>query len=172
MIRAVIDTSALISLEMIEALEESFKIVEMVIPKAVESEIREMQKYSDIEGLAAKNIIKKGIIKTAKIKDHRKVENLLSKDVDKGEAECFACCLEQKISTLMTDDVDAAYRLEGLAIAKEIKIKLSIAVLVELHRTKLLSKSELKTCIRKLIKTRKWEGGALEVLCKKYLHAP
>jgi len=173
MIRAVIDTSSLISLEMIGALEKSFKIVEVLIPKAVELEIKEMKKYDDKEGLAAKNVlkwVKKSQIKTIKIKKQENVESILSKDVDRGKAECFACCLEQRINTLIMDDVNAAYRLEGLAIAKGIKIKLSVAVLVELHRKKLLNKNELKTCIKKLIKTRKWEGGALEILCKKYLH--
>lgn len=175
MIYAVIDTSSLVSLEMIKALEQSHKVVKLVIPKAVEAEIKEMKKYKDSEGKAAKNIvkkIKKGLIKTVKIKNSEKARSLLSKEVHLGEAECLACCLQEKINTLIMDDVNAGYKLEGIAIANKIKIKHSIAVLVELFREKQLSKAELNDCIKKLIKTRKWEGGALEVLCKKHLQTP
>ena len=172
MIYTVMDTSSLISLEMIGALEKSQKIVKITIPLAVKDELGEIEKYKDKEGRAAKNIlkmIKNKSIETTKIKNIKKVDNLLSKNVNRGEAESFICCFEKNIKTLVMDDVNAAYSLEGLAIASGIKIKISIAVLVELYRQKLIDKQKLRKFIIDLINIREWEGGALEVLAKKYL---
>ncbi len=172
MIKAVMDTSSLVSLEMIGALKKSLEIIYITIPNAVEGEIKELAKYKDLEGKSAKaagELIGKGSINVVEIKDQKRVENLLSRDVNRGEAECFVCCLENKISALIMDDVDAAYDLEGFAIANKIGIKISVAVLVELYFQKIVGKKELKRFVEKLIKIREWEGGALEVLSKKYL---
>ncbi len=172
MIKLVMDTSSLISLELIGALEKSIKIVEIMIPKAVKEEIMEIAKYKDKEGNSAKNIIKlirKENIKICEIKNKKNVGNLLSKNVGRGEAECFACCLENKILKLIMDDINAAYSLEGLAMTHKIDIKISIAILVELYYQKIIDKRKLQGFVKRLIKTREWEGGALEVLSKRYL---
>ncbi len=95
---------------------------------------------------------------------------MLSGDVNRGEAECLVCCIEQKINVLVMDDVSAAYCLEGIAIANGIGIKISVAVLVEMQRQGIITKKELKNAIKKLIERRGWEGGALEILAKKYLN--
>lgn len=168
----VIDTSSLISLEMIGALRKSFKTVEIIIPEAVLDEIKEIGRYKDREGKASQNIlklIKEGKIKVVKIKNQRKVGSLLSRNVNRGEAECFICCVEQNVKTLIMDDVDAAYELEGLAIVNDIKMKISVAILIELFTQKVLNKKELKGYVKKLIKTREWEGGVIEILSKRYL---
>ncbi len=173
MIRVVIDTSALISLEVVEIMEKLFEIAEVIIPQAVEEEIIKLGRFRDEEGLAARRIakfIEKKRIKVRRVKSGEKVARILSRNVNAGEAECFVCCLEQNVRTLIIDDVDAAYDLESISIASGIKLKLSAAVLVELYRKKLLSKKELRRKIRKLIKTRRWESNALETLCKKYLN--
>ncbi len=166
------DTSSLVSLELIGILKKSLKILEITIPEVVKNELKELGKYQDKEGKSAKRIlglIKKGKIKVVKIKNRKKTEKLLSKNVDQGESECIICCIENEIKTLIMDDVSAAYELEGFAISKDIKLKISIAVLIELYREKMLNSKQLLSCVKKLIKTREWEGGVLEILAKKYL---
>ena len=172
MMEVIMDTSSLVSLQIINILVKSFEIIGVIIPKIVKEELNEISKHKDNEGKAAKEIIElinKGNIKTVEIKNRKKVENLLSKDVNYGEAECFIACIENDIKTLVMDDIDAAYSLEGLAIANKIKMKISVAVLIELYREKVIDKSQLKNSINSLIKIRQWESGILEVLAKKYL---
>jgi len=172
MIPVVMDTSSLVSLEMISILKKCLKIINITTPTSVKEELKELSKYTDREGRASKEVlkfIKDRRINIIKIKNSKKVESLLSADINEGEAECLVCCLEKKINTLIMDDVDAAYRLEGLAIANNIKIKISVAVIIELLRQRKISKNEAVATVKKLIKLRKWESGVLEVLSKKYL---
>lgn len=172
MIEVVMDTSSLVSLQMINILTKSLKIIKIIVPKAVKEELNDISKHKDNEGKAAKEVLEfilKGNIKTIEIKNQKKVENLLSKDVNYGEAECFVSCIENDIKTLVMDDIDAAYILEGIAITNKIKMKISVAVLIELYREKIIDKLQLKNHINSLIKIRQWESGVLEVLAKKYL---
>lgn len=172
MIEVVVDTSSLVSLQMINALTKSFEIIKMIIPKIVKEELNDISKHKDNEGKTAKEILEfilKGNIKTVEVKNQKKVENLLSKDVNHGEAECFIACIENDIKTLVMDDIDAAYSLEGIAIANKIKMKISVAVLIELFREKIIDKPQLKNYVSSLIKIRGWESGVLEVLAKRYL---
>lgn len=166
MIPAVLDTSSLLSLEMINVLKKSLKIMNIIIPEAVFEEIKEIGKYEDGEGKAAKKILLFKDIKVVKVKNMKKADELLSKNVNRSEAECFICCIEQNIKTLIMDDVNAAYRLEGLAILNDIKMKISVAVVVELYKEKILDREELKNSINNLIEIRGWEGGVLEPLAK------
>ncbi|MBL7169802.1 MAG: hypothetical protein ISS48_02190 [Candidatus Aenigmarchaeota archaeon] len=172
MIRVVIGTSSLISLELIGLIEKSLEIIEITIPEAVKNELKELGRYQDKEGKSAKktlSLINKGKIKAVKIRNQKKAKELLSKNVDYGESECFVCCIENDIKLLIMDDIGAAYELEGLAISKDIKMKISVAVLVELQREKIINKKQLSSYAKKLVKTREWEGGVLEILSKKYL---
>jgi predicted nucleic acid-binding protein len=172
MTRVVMDTSALISLELIGLIEKALKIIEIIIPEAVKDELKELSDYKDKEGESAKKILgllKKGKIKVVKIKNRKKAKEILSKNVDYGESECIISCIENDIDVLIMDDVSAAYELEGLAISKDIKLKISVAVLIELQKERVINKKQLLDSIKKLIKTREWEGGVLEILSKKYL---
>lgn len=167
--KVVMDTSSLISLEIIGALEKSLEIVDVNISKTVVDELKETAKYKDQEGKAAKKVLKlaeKENIKVIEIKNQQHVENLLSRSVNRGEAECLVCCLENKISKLIMDDIDAAYSLEGMAIANNVEIRISLAVLMELYFQKKIDKKKLKYFVKKLVETREWEGGALRVLSK------
>lgn len=172
MISVVMDTSSLVSLEMIGILKKCLEIVEINIPTFVEEEVKELSKYVDREGKASKEILKlirNKQINAIKIKNRKKAESLFSADVNKGEAKCLVCCLENKISILVMDDVDAAYRLEGISIANNIKMKISVAMIIELLRQNKISKRVAIATVKKLIKLREWEGGVLEVLSKRYL---
>lgn len=183
MIRVVMDTSSLISLGLINALGIASKNIKIIIPSTVRSELNEISLHDDRKGVGRKKQslsqhAKNAISLTHKeigvvgVNDSKMVEGLLSKDVNRGEAECFVCCIENKIKILVMDDIDAAYRLEGHAIANGIKIRTSVAVLVHLRRQGVISQSELEKYVRELIKTRGWEGGALEILAGRYIGKP
>ncbi len=169
--KAIIDTSALLSLSMVGILEDSLKIIEAYTTNQIKSELEELSKYRDQEANAALKLL--NFIKNNKIKiiniDNSKIEELTKSDVDSGEASCMVACVENKIQLLIIDDADAIYELESLASEKEIKLKLSVAVIVDLLRKKLIAKNKAKSAINKLISTRRWEGGVLEVLIKRYL---
>lgn len=172
MIKVVMDTSSLVSLEMIGLLRRALKIVEITVPKVVVEELEEISKFSDPEGKAADSILKlinERKISVVEIRNMEKVNRLLSSGVDEGEASSLVCCVENDIKNLIMDDVDAAYELEGMALAGEIKLKISVAVVIELMSKKIISKKTAISGIKKMVKLREWEGGVLEVLAKRYL---
>lgn len=172
MIKVVMDTSSSVSLEMISLLRRTLKIVEITVPKVVVGELGEIGKFSDPKGKAADSILKlmnERKISVVEIRDMKKVNRLLSSDVGEGEASCLVCCVENNIKNLIMDDVDAAYELEGIALAGEIKLKISVAVVIELMREKIISKKATTSAIKKMVKIREWEGGVLEVLARRYL---
>ncbi len=172
MIRAVMDTSSLVSLEMVGLLGQALKIIQVSVPSVVVKELVEISKFSDPEGKAAENVlrlIKERRILVVKVRAKKRVSELLSSEVDEGEASCLVCCAENGIENLIMDDVDAAYELEGVALAGEIKLKISVAVIVELVRRKIISREKAASAIGKMVRIREWEGGVLEVLAKRYL---
>ena len=170
--KAVIDTSALISLGCAEILKKSAELLECSLPSEVHSEIRELSKYDDAEGNAASRVldmISEGKLIQLVIAHKENAEALISADVQHGEASCFVLCVERKISLLIMDDIDASFALSNKAHVQGIRMRISVAVAVELCRQGRISKSQLKTVVGKLIKQRRWEGGVLEVLAHKYL---
>lgn len=169
--RVVMDTSALISLGVSGLFQRCLEIAEIVIPETVVEELKEIGAFKDSEGKAAKMILKKWKqkkIKKTKVDSPKKILPLLSSDVDEGEAECFVLCLENKIDTLIMDDVNAGYALESLAMANGIKLKISVALVSELVRQGKINKKEALEAVRKMAKIREWEGGVMEHLAKRY----
>jgi len=171
-IKVVVDTSSLVSLETVKLIGKILKIAEIVVPSEVVKELEEISHYEDVEGRSAKRIldfIKENIIRVCRVKDIKKINSLLSVAIDRGEAECLVCCIENKIKNLIIDDVDAMYSLEETAIKNEIETNISFWLLTELINKRIISKKEAYKLIKKMIKIREWEGGILEVLAKKYL---
>ncbi|MBD3155156.1 MAG: hypothetical protein GF368_00690, partial [Candidatus Aenigmarchaeota archaeon] len=102
MIRVVMDTSALVSLELIGILEGSLGIIEITIPEAVKKELKELSEYQDKEGKSAQrvlNLISRKRVNVVKIKNQIKAKEILSKNVDYGESECIISCIENNIKT-------------------------------------------------------------------------
>lgn len=170
--KAVADTSALISIALSGKLPEVVENIGLFVPKAVKLEIAEMAGYDDIEGGAAKNIlnfIKNKKISLIEIKNEKNARDLTGKSIDQGEAECFELAAEEKIGTILMDDVNAAYRITGLAKPKNISIKISTAAIVELIKQEKLAKKQGIFALQKMVKNRQWEKGILEFLIKKYV---
>ena len=69
------------------------------------------------------------------------------------------------------DDVDAAYALAGKAQARGIRIRISIAVIMELLKKGSITRDRTRALIRTMLKRRRWESSILEVLAQTYLDA-
>lgn len=170
--RAAADTSTLVSLKVSGMLPKALEVTELFCPETVESELREMSAYKDLQAKAAKDLLKliaKGKISRHKVKSRRRAEGLLSREVDLGEAECFVLAGERNIGRLLIDDVNAAYALSGLAESGGIKLRISAAVIVELVKQGKITKAQARKALKRMIRIREWEGGVLEHLTKKYL---
>lgn len=170
--KVVLDTSSIISLSLIGLLVKCQQIFEVTIPKSVIRELKDVSTYKDVIGRAAEDVlkqVKQKKISVYSVKNKKKVKNLLSSDVSLGEAECFMCCVENKIKVLVMDDIDAMYSLEDTALANDIETNISVWLIAELVNNKIITKEDSVKYIKKLIKTREWKGGVLEVLANKYL---
>jgi predicted nucleic acid-binding protein len=169
--KIVADTSSLLSLEFMGILDDSFEITEVYITNTVEAELKEIASYKDEKSRLAKNVMKHirgSKIKCIIIKNETFSKNL-SRNVDAGEASCLALCILENISLLLTDDADAAYSLGRIAMQNRIKIRICVAVLMELIKDGKITKIKAIKKMRNLIKQRSWEGGVLEVLVMKYI---
>jgi len=168
--KIVVDTSSLLSLEFMGILGDSFEITEVYITNTVENELREIASYKDEKSRLAKKVLKllsEGKIKCINIKKEA-FSKYLSRNVDAGEVSCLALCILENIHLLITDDADAAYSLGKIAMHERIKIRICVAVLMELIKAGRITKLEATKKIKNLIKQRSWEGGVLEVLVMKY----
>ena len=169
--QAIADTSALVSLAFSGRLEEICKAMALLIPLQVKKELEEIAERNDAKASAAKmvlELIKTGKITIKNIAEKNKVQNLLGKDIDFGEAECFELAFEQKTETILMDDLDASYALAGMARAQSISIRISAAAVIELAKQKIISKTEAKKSLLKMIQHRGWEKTTLEYLIQKY----
>ena len=165
------DTSSLMSLEFMEVLDHALSVTDIYITSIVEEELKEIASFNDEKSIIAKRIlilVRDGKIKSIQVKNGS-FSRYISRNVDAGEASCLALCILKKIPFLITDDADAAYSLGRIAMQKGIKIRICVAILMELIKYSRISKSEAKGKIEGLIKKRSWEGGVLEVLVKRYL---
>ncbi|MBU3967308.1 MAG: hypothetical protein KKG76_08050 [Euryarchaeota archaeon] len=163
--KAVADVSALLSLEYMGALEDTFDIADIYTSGSVEEELNEIAVFRDEKSGIAKKIlthISDGRIKCIDIKSESSNKNALM-------GQCFFLCISAKIPVLLTDDADAAYLLGRIAAQKGIKLRMCASVLVELIKAGKISPQAAKGKLEDLIKKRSWEGGILEVLSRRYL---
>jgi len=171
--RVVADTSALVSLALAGLLEKSAETAEILIPPEVLAELRQVASFKDEEGAAAKavlQLVSADKILVRRVKGRERLRRSIYR-TDLGEAACLQLCVENGVSLLVCDDIDASYRLEAPALAKGIRLRISAAFVAELARTGKLSKKQAMAAIRRMNKLRHWEGGALETLAEKYLNA-
>lgn len=166
--KVVADTSALVSLELAEVLGPSTAVVSWVVPEAVVAELRELSEMSDAVGRAAKKALALTGSKGFEVLSVRPLPSVL-KRVDEGEACAFSLCVQEKINVLVCDNVNAAYRLDGLAQVHDVRMVIGAAVIVELVRQKTWSKKQAVEAVSKMVASRGWESGVLDSLSKKYL---
>lgn len=163
--KAVADTSALLSLEIMGVLDDLFGIADIYTTVLVKEELEEISDFRDEKSGIAKKILLH--VRDGKVKCMETKGDMHPKYISLNH--CFALCLGAKIPLLMTDDADAAYYLGRMAAQKGIKIRMCAAVLMELIRAGKISPQAAKGKLEELIKKRSWEGGILEALGKRYL---
>ncbi|MFW6111119.1 MAG: hypothetical protein ACOC6H_03690 [Thermoproteota archaeon] len=169
--KAVMDTSALISLQVAHLIPKALQITQIVVPPLIVEELKEMSSYPDQEGQAAHtllHLIRKERIEEIETQNKKKVKSLLSADVDPGEAECLVCCLENQIGLLIIGDVDAAYALQSYTKIHNVDLKISVAVISELVQREKITPQQALKAVKKISHIREWQGGVLQVLARKY----
>ncbi|MFP4050820.1 MAG: hypothetical protein ACLFVB_03675, partial [Thermoplasmata archaeon] len=167
---AVFDTSALISLNTIDLLELGLENIEMITTSQVVEELEDMQGFEDRLAEEAESIlsyIDEERLNVVEISEE-KLDEVISRSVDKGEASCFICAKETKTKFLVMDDVEAASSLEAEAMREGIHQRISVAVIVELLQKGVISKRKVRKALDDLIEDRDWKGGVLELLAEEY----
>ncbi len=171
--QAVADTSALVSLAFSGKLTTLCQQYRIHIPLSVKDELRELIEYGDKPGEMAKLVLE--LIKQEKIMvhtqlSHDKAEQYTRSNVDWGEASCLQLAIQEKISLLFSDDLDATYELFMIAKAKNISIKISAAAIITLLRQNKITKIDTHKSLKNMIQHRKWEKSALEYEIEKYMN--
>lgn len=169
--KAIADTSALVSMAFSGQLELVATTIRLSVPGQVKKELEELAQFEDEKGKAAKTIlelIKNNKISLQAVAGSKKTESLVNKNIHYGEAECFQLAVEQKISVLLLDDLNASYALDGLSKARSISLKLSAAAIIELVNQQKISKKQAKESLLRMVQHRSWEKTTLEYLIQKY----
>lgn len=169
--RAVADTSALVSLAFSGQLRKTTETIRLLAPNQVKKELGEIARFADEKAEAAKTVLKSINTKQIQIlavSNPKQAEELLDKNIDAGEAECFRLAIEQKIPVILMDDLNASFALHSHSIANAIRIRLSAAAIAELFKQQKISKKQAKKSLLKMIRHRNWEKTTLEYLIQKY----
>ncbi|MDO8725333.1 MAG: hypothetical protein Q7J35_04620 [Candidatus Methanoperedens sp.] len=163
--KAVADTSALLSLEYMGVLDDLMNIADIYTTESVNEELKEITGFRDEKSGIAKKILLH--VSDGKIKCIDAKGDIHSKNIPLNH--CLALCLSAKIPVLLTEDADAAYYLGKMAAQKGIKLRTSTAVLVELIRSGKINAQSARKKLDELMKKRSWEGGIIEMLARRYM---
>lgn len=163
--KAVVDASALLSLEYMGVLDDLLNIADIYTTESVNEELKDITGSRDEKSGIAKKILLH--VSDGKIKCIETNVNMHSKYISLNH--CFALCLGAKIPILLTEDADAAYYLGRMAAQKGVKLRTSTAVLVELIRSGNINVQSARRKLEELMKKRSWEGGIIEVLARRYM---
>ncbi len=152
----VVDTGAAITLACSLHFKEILADHEFTITNAIEQELTQFAKYSDVLGLKAQEVLQLNFPK-------KMPKVLLSLNLEKGEVEVFSLAHEDKL-TALTDDAHAARVVRE---KMKVSIKPSFYVLLLLYKKKKLTKEELLKDIDSILVRRNWLKGSLWNYAKK-----
>ncbi len=161
--KIIADTSALVSLEVVELVPFVLKYFEIIIPQAVKSELKEMGKYGDVHGCAAKRILdfvdnKKIIVET--VSGYEK--HLMSADL--RESQALELAMNTKPDYFISDDVECFWYLEG-KFEKTVFSVFIVRVLCDLNE---LTEDEGWENIEKMCERRTWAKNIIYLAAKKF----
>ena len=105
--KLVFDTSALISLEVVNLMRKTSEAFRVFIPKKVHEELKEVAKYEDIHGKAANRILR---MERIEIREVGEISRHLVY-IDEGEAEALELVKEIEADYLICDDYEAFWYL-------------------------------------------------------------
>ena len=171
MSKMVADTSALISLELSGCLSLVIESHTIIAPNAVESELIEISHHTNDElANCAKQIlthIKGKKIRVISVADS-KVQKIIQRKVNRGEAECFQLSIDEKTDLFLTDDLAAINQLSKISKEKNITTRISAAAIVALHQDQKISKEKTKEYLLKMVKDRQWKSTTMAYLIETF----
>lgn len=146
----VVDTSALISLAIGDALDETLAAFDIVTTPTVIEELEETAAYDDRHGTAATAVRQRMESLTVQDADGAPFE---TSRVDAGEASCVAAARTVDAAFLVTDDYRALPELQGLVDAE---VAVSPIVLRALVKRDALSSADAETAFETIAAGRDW----------------
>ncbi len=115
----------------------------IIIPDQVYAEIKLGKEKQKLDYILADRLIEKGKIKVSKVE---KLE-IFPFNIGEGEKEAISLALKEKIKTILLDDKKARLcaKLRGL------KVRGTLALIIQQYKDKKISKEELKKLIFELL---------------------
>lgn len=148
----VIDTSALISLEIADVLPVVLAEYDVHTTQRVVSELEETAAYEDVHGRAAATALDQFSDITAQDVD---ADGLETSRVDAGEATCGALARSRDAAFLITDDLRALPELQRLTQAQ---VAISPILLRALVKRGCLTNPAAEAKLETLVESRDWLG--------------
>jgi predicted nucleic acid-binding protein len=149
-VTVVVDTSALISLAIGNALDETLAAFDTVTTPTVIEELEETAAYDDRHGTAATAVLQRMESLTVQDADGAPFE---TSRVDAGEASCVAAARTVDAAFLVTDDYRALPELQGLVDAE---VAVSPIVLRALVKRDALSSADAEAAFETIAAGRDW----------------
>jgi predicted nucleic acid-binding protein len=161
--KIVADTSALVSLEVVELVPFVLKYFDVIIPQAVKSELEDIAKYNDIHGAAAGRIldfVENKKITVENISGYEK--HLLSSDL--GESQALELANKTCADYLISDDVECFWYLEN-NFRKTVFSVFIVRLLCSLNE---IGDDEGWQIIEKMCERRTWAKNIIYLTAKKF----
>ncbi|MBI2647433.1 hypothetical protein HYW99_03060 [Candidatus Woesearchaeota archaeon] len=155
----ILDTSALISLESINLLEQLLKLFSITTTNSVIEELEEFAKHDDKYGKIAKNILKlknKFTIESCEIRESIKY-------IESTDNELYNLALKKKLP-LVTDETKFVHHARD-----KIKVYFTTVFLVLLTEAKYFSKNEALDKLEELRDIRNWRNNIIYLITKSEL---
>lgn len=150
----VVDTSALISLAMINQLSPFLNTFDVHTTATVINELQDTSTIDDPSGRAARKAL--GHKETLAV--HTIKRTLTSSRIDEGEGSCVLLTRQKQAKFLITDDIRALPELQQLT---EATVAISPIVLKAMVKLNMLKKQEAKQLVEELTETRNWLGAPI-----------
>lgn len=150
----VADTSALISITVIDLLDTFLEEFDVHTTETVIEELEETSEYSDRHGEASKTVLDN----LEKIAAYQAREEFTSSRVDQGEGSCALLTKEIDVEFLITDDFHALPELQTVA---DSQVAISPIVLKALVKRDVLTREEALEKLDELAEQRDWLGAPI-----------
>ncbi|WP_254823767.1 hypothetical protein [Haloglomus halophilum] len=151
----VVDTSAVISLELADVLDSVLAEYEVRTTTQVMSELSETAEYDDVHGMAAETA--PGRLAGVPVHDSSATD-LQTSRVDSGEASCARLATDHEAAFLITDDLRALPELQQLT---EAQVAISPVLLRALVKRGCLTQAEASERLERLAADRDWLGAPI-----------
>jgi predicted nucleic acid-binding protein len=163
------DTSALVSLQTGNLLQDSLSMAQLFVPRDVEDELKLHARF-DANAAAVLALIRKGDITVCDVQNRRRVNELIAlfPKIDIGEAAAVVLAEERKIAVIITDDFQAFPYLKRVTTAK---VHLSAYLIAGLVVSRRISLDEAETAFDRIARKRNWLDAEIYQHAKRYLDA-